>query len=103
MSPTEFRSLIADITKRIVDIPIDSLLEERLNHDFPASGPIFGAIADACRRGVSEGWLADREAGGIKYGRAFKALPETHGFSVDVVEMTDIAGPHHVHPNGEID
>ena len=27
----------------------------------------------------------------------------THGFSIDVVEMEDIAGPHHSHPNGEID
>src|SRR5438046_2356742 len=27
----------------------------------------------------------------------------THGFSIDVVEMNDIAGPHHRHPNGEID
>jgi hypothetical protein len=26
-----------------------------------------------------------------------------HGFSVDVVDMKDIAGPHHTHPNGEID
>ncbi|SDQ34798.1 DUF4863 family protein [Paraburkholderia tuberum] len=28
---------------------------------------------------------------------------DTHGFSVDVVDMQDIAGPHHVHPHGEID
>jgi len=26
-----------------------------------------------------------------------------HGFSVDVVDMKDLAGPHHVHPLGEID
>jgi hypothetical protein len=26
-----------------------------------------------------------------------------HGFSVDVVDMQDMAGPHHVHPLGEID
>jgi hypothetical protein len=39
----------------------------------------------------------------IRYGRVIKPGPETHGFSVDVVEMRDCAGPHHVHPNGEID
>ncbi len=32
-----------------------------------------------------------------------KATDVTHGFSVDVVDMENIAGPHHVHPNGEID
>lgn len=24
------------------------------------------------------------------------------GFSVDVVRMNDVKGPHHIHPNGEI-
>jgi hypothetical protein len=32
-----------------------------------------------------------------------KATPGTHGFSVDVVDINDCIGPHHVHPNGEID
>jgi hypothetical protein len=32
-----------------------------------------------------------------------KPGPSTHGFSVDVVDMADVAGPHHRHPNGEID
>ena len=47
--------------------------------------------------------MCNREAGGIRYGRVVKPGPETHGFSVDVVDMKDCAGPHHVHPNGEID
>jgi hypothetical protein len=32
-----------------------------------------------------------------------KASSDTHDFSVDVVDMNNIAGPHHVHPHGEID
>jgi len=52
---------------------------------------------------VADGWLCTREGGGIRYGRIFKPADDLHGFSVDVVDMTDIAGPHHVHPNGEID
>jgi hypothetical protein len=52
---------------------------------------------------VAEGWLADREGGGIKYGRIFKPADDLQGFSVDVVDMKDVAGPHHSHPNGEID
>ena len=42
-------------------------------------------------------------AGGIRFGRVVKPEPATHGFSVDVVEMENIVGPHHTHPNGEID
>ena len=52
---------------------------------------------------MAEGWLCEREGGGIRYGRIFKPAPELNGFSVDVVDMRDIAGPHHSHPNGEID
>jgi len=52
---------------------------------------------------VAEGWLCQREGGGIRYGRVFKPADDLQGFSVDVVDMTDTAGPHHAHPNGEID
>jgi hypothetical protein len=63
----------------------------------------FTAIEAACHAGVAEGWLCNREGGGIKYGRIFKPADELHGFSVDVVDMADVAGPHHSHPQGEID
>jgi hypothetical protein len=32
-----------------------------------------------------------------------KPGPETHGYSVDVVDMKEVVGHHHVHPRGEID
>jgi hypothetical protein len=60
-------------------------------------------LSQALRTGIDEGWLCAREHGGIKYGRVIEASPETHGFSVDVVEMDDVVGPYHVHPKGEID
>jgi hypothetical protein len=47
--------------------------------------------------------MCSREAGGIRFGRVVKPGPGTHGFSVDVVDMQPMAGPHHRHPNGEID
>jgi hypothetical protein len=103
MSPSHFQALIARVTERVAQRPLDQDLANWLNAEYPADGPAFAELSDACRTGVKEGWLCDREAGGIRYGRIFKALPETHGFSVDVVSMSDIAGPHHVHPNGEID
>jgi hypothetical protein len=103
MSPNEFQTLVARVTERIAERPLDQHLAAWLNAEYPAEGADFRALADACCTGVNEGWLCDREGGGIRYGRIFKALPATHGFSVDVVSMSDIAGPHHVHPNGEID
>jgi Domain of unknown function (DUF4863) len=103
MTPQDFQRLIAGITEQLVDRPLDGDLTKWLNDTFPASSATFRELADACRDGVAAGWLCHREGGGIRYGRIFKALPETHGFSVDVVDMKDIAGPHHVHPHGEID
>ena len=32
-----------------------------------------------------------------------KPVAATHGFSVDVVQMDNVSGGHHRHPNGEID
>ena len=55
------------------------------------------------RQGVAERWLCQHEAGGIRYGRVFKPDDALHGFSVDVVDMDNCAGPHHRHPSGEID
>jgi Domain of unknown function (DUF4863) len=103
MSPHEFQRLIAGITEQLAGRPLDGKLAAWLNDTYPPHGVAFNDLAHACRSGVAEGWLCNREGGGIRYGRIFKPLPETHGFSVDVVEMHDIAGPHHIHPHGEID
>ncbi|MFP6562000.1 DUF4863 family protein [Paraburkholderia sp. B3] len=103
MSPEDFQRLIAGVTQRIAGRDLDGGLEAWLNGTWPPGSETFEALAQACRTGVAEGWLCNREGGGIRYGRIFKALPQTHGFSVDVVEMKDLVGPHHVHPNGEID
>ena len=40
--------------------------------------------------------------GGTRYDRIFKPSEDLHGFPVDAVNMKNIAGPHHDHPNGEI-
>ncbi|WEY40816.1 DUF4863 family protein [Paraburkholderia sp. SUR17] len=103
MSPQEFQRLIAGVTEQIAGRPLDDALSTWLNATWPEDSPMFRDLADACRAGVTQGWLCNREAGGILYGRVFKPVPELHGFSVDVVDMNEIAGPHHRHPNGEID
>ena len=103
MSITDFRDQIAALTAQIAGRPLDSGLDSWLNTEHGASSATYAKLKQACRTGVAEGWLADREGGGIRYGRVFKPSPDLHGFSVDVVDMKDIAGPHHTHPNGEID
>jgi len=103
MSQEEFTSLMASITARIAGRPLDAALEAELNRTLPAGGSVVHSVTQACREAIAEGWMCNREHAGIKYGRVVKPGAATHGYSVDVVEMDDIAGGHHRHPNGEID
>jgi hypothetical protein len=97
------RSLISGLTMQVANQPLDAALAARLNREVPAGGATYETIFAACRAAISAGWMCDREANGIRYGRVIDPIPETHGFSVDVVDMADCVGPHHVHPHGEID
>lgn len=101
--PEAFTTLIGTITARIAGKPLDKQLEQELAELFPVQGATYRNVLDSCRAAVAAGWMCNREAGGIKYGRVIKPTDATHGFSVDVVEMEPLAGPHHRHPNGEID
>ena len=103
MTPSDFRRQIAELTAEIGRRPLDSALDTWLNTHHGAGSATYAALKAACETGVAEGWLCDREGGGIRYGRIFKPADDLHGYSVDVVDMTDIAGPHHTHPLGEID
>lgn len=103
MTSNEFADLVASITGWIGDRALDASLEADLNRTFSADGPLFQSLFDACRAGVAAGWMCNREGGSIKYGRVVKPGEGSHGFSVDVVEMENLAGPHHRHPEGEID
>jgi hypothetical protein len=107
MTPTaaqdQLRQDIAALTTQIAGRPLDQALDSWLNATHGAQSPTFRRIAEGCKTGVAEGWLCNREGGGIKYGRVFKPADDLHGFSVDVVDMADMAGPHHTHPLGEID
>lgn len=103
MNVDRFRELIRKVTEEINGLPLNTSLASRLNERHGAGSELYQQLFDACRTGVRDGWLCNREADGIRYGRVLKATAATHDFSVDVVEMEDIAGPHHVHPNGEID
>ena len=103
MTPAALRRQLADLTRQIAGQPLDHMLDDWLNREHGAGSASFRALKSSCIAGVAQGWLADRDAGAIRYGRIFKPADDLHGFSVDVVDMKNVAGPHHTHPNGEID
>jgi hypothetical protein len=103
MSQAQFHGHLAELTALLAGRPLDAELDGWLNREHGPGSASYEALKRCCIEGVAEGWLCDRKGGGIRYGRVFKPAPDLHGFSVDVVDMRDIAGPHHAHPNGEID
>ena len=110
MTPQDFHALLHGLTAQLQGRTIDSSLQTWLNTEHGPDSPpnesgsnTYQQLKAACETGVAQGWLCQREAGGLKYGRIFKPDDGLHRFSVDVVDMTDVAGPHHVHPTGEID
>lgn len=103
MTIETFQSLIRNVTDFIGGRAVDKALQTALNEQFPADGPVYTQLFHACKTGVHEGWLCQYEGGGVRYGRVIKPTPDLHDYSVDVVQMQNIAGAHHRHPAGEID
>lgn len=103
MTPEAFARMIGKITSAIGGRELDEHLERDLNDLFPPDGTDVRAIFESCRQAIATGWMCSREAGGIRFGRVVNPGPGTHDFSVDVVDMQPVAGPHHRHPYGEID
>lgn len=103
MTPDTLKALLKGITSQLAGQPLDRSLQAWLNQNVGSTTSTFQQLKKACETGVAEGWLCQREAAGVKYGRVFKADDDLDRFSVDVVDMTSLAGPHHQHPLGEID
>lgn len=103
MTPESFRIQVAKLTAEIAKRPLDDNLSDWLNSQYGPHSEVFQQLSATCEAGVHDGWLCNREGGGIRYGRIFKPADDLQGFSVDVVDMESIVGPHHAHPQGEID
>lgn len=103
MTQEQFKQTLVSLTAQIHGRPLDAGLEQWLNTRYGTASEMYESLKQACQTGVEEGWLCNREGGGLRYGRIFKPSSELHGYSVDVVDMKDVVGPHHVHPSGEID
>jgi hypothetical protein len=102
-TPLQFQQLVAPVARYAQGRAVDTALEADLNTKFPPESELFQLINRACHAGIADGWLCTQGDAKRRYGRIFEAEPATHGFSVDVVDITDLVGNHHRHPTGEID
>jgi hypothetical protein len=102
-TPVEFRDLVLPVTRYAQGRPVDGALQRELELNFPPGCELFRAITDACHAGIAAGWMCAQGDAKRRFGRIFEADAATHGFSVDVVDITDLVGNHHRHPTGEID
>lgn len=102
MSEQQFIDLMHKLATSISDRPVDRSLEQYLNAEFSPESQDFTDLTELCVHGDEHGWLMQHRAGDIKFGRAIKPGGLAGKFSVDVVKMEDIKGPHHVHTKGEI-
>ena len=103
MSNAQFREQLVELTGQLAGRSLDQDLQDWLNQEHGTDSETYQRLQASCQQGVDEGWLCQHEAGGIRFGRAFKPDDELRRFSVDVVDMDNVVGPHHAHPNGEID
>lgn len=94
--------LMKPVLAIIADAGIDDGLERDLNEKLPPQSAAFKAIEAACHDGITAGWMCAEGAEGRRFGRVIEATPQSADLSVDVVDLTDIVGPHHRHPTGEI-
>jgi len=102
MNQDEFQSLMSPVITAIDGKTIDQKLAEDLNREFPASSEAFKSIEAACHAAIEAGWMCAHGEEGRRFGRVIKPTPETRNLSVDVVQLTDVIGPHHSHPTGEV-
>lgn len=102
MQPRQFQTLITPVIETIAGKAVDAQLEAELNRRFPANEEAFQVIREACHEAIAAGWMCSQGDDKRRFGRVIEAAPATRNLSVDVVDLTDIVGPHHRHPNGEI-
>ncbi len=102
MNVDQFRDLIRPVAVVAAGRALTPELGEELERRFPPDGSQFRTIEAACHQAIAAGWMCAQGGAGRRFGRVIEPGPETSNLSVDVVDLTDIVGPHHRHPNGEI-
>jgi hypothetical protein len=84
-----------------LDLADPARAESELARRFDPSSAAARALNTELRALLDAGRIAERGEMPVKYGRVAKASEPTSNFSVDVVLMNG-AGPHHRHPEGEV-
>ncbi len=102
MNIERFLALIKPVAEAVAAHPVVPELGDELERRFPPDGGEFRAIESACHEAIADGWMCAQGGAGRRFGRVIEPGPQTRELSVDVVDLTDIVGPHHRHPNGEI-
>lgn len=102
MNVEQFRELIAPLAAAVAGRSLTPALGDELDREFPPGGTQIKAIEAACHRAIEAGWMCAQGGAGRRFGRVIEPGPPTSNLSVDVVDLTDVVGPHHRHPNGEI-
>lgn len=102
MDVSGFKAVMRPVLDAVAERPLDEALAAGLTRAFPPGGDTVRAIEDACKAAIAAGWMCGRGEAPLRWGRVVDPGPDTHDLSIDVVDMTDVAGPHHSHPNGEV-
>jgi hypothetical protein len=102
MTPEKFRTMMLPVCDAIAGRAVDARLAEDLERAFPGDGDTVRAIEAACHDAIAAGWMCSQGEGNRRFGRVVEPSADTRNLSVDVVDLADVIGPHHKHPNGEI-
>jgi hypothetical protein len=97
-----FKSLMKPIMNTISKAGVTEGLEGELNSAYPSSSETFKNIERTCHGAIEAGWMCTQGGEGRRFGRVVEPSSDTHDLSIDVVDLTDIVGPHHRHPTGEV-
>lgn len=102
MNVEEFQRMLQPVLDAAGGRPVDQELAALLNTEFPPDGETFRGIESACHAAIDAGWMCAQGGAGRRFGRIIEPRESTHDLSVDVVDLENVVGPHHRHPNGEI-
>jgi hypothetical protein len=102
MELSTFKNLVGPVIDAIAGQPLDQALADRLNDTIPPESALFQDIEKACHRAIEAGWMCQEGSDGRRIGRVIEATDDIKNLSIDVVDLIDIVGPHHRHPNGEV-
>ncbi len=104
MSVETLLQTLQPVFEALKDLDLTDAAAARVNlaETFPPDSAVVREARELFTRGLEEGWLCDREAGGARFSRVVKTGDATGGYSVDAVQLSG-PGPGHRHTKGEVD